>query len=87
MPQTKQAAKSLRQDIKKAAKNKAARLELKKLIKKTRQAIAAKDAKAVEFVAQAIKKLDKAAQKGLIKKNTAGRTKSRLMKALNKQKS
>jgi small subunit ribosomal protein S20 len=35
-------------------------------------------------VQQAVKALDKAAQKGIIHRNNAARRKSRLMKALNK---
>jgi small subunit ribosomal protein S20 len=45
--------------------------------------IDAKEAKAAETVKTAIKLLDKAAAKKVIKKNSASRKKSRLMKKLN----
>lgn len=56
---------------------------LKELIKKSRKAIETKDAKAAELVAKTLKAFDKAAQKGVIKKNTAARGKSRLQVRLN----
>ncbi len=38
----------------------------------------------LDLIKQSVKALDKAAQKGVIKKGTAARKKSRLMKKLNK---
>jgi len=84
MPTTKQAAKDLRKSIKKAAVNLAVKSDLKTLIKKARKALAAKDTKAEAMIQIIIKKLDKAAQAKMMKKNTVARTKSRLMKAWNK---
>lgn len=83
MPNTKSAKKELRKNIKRKAINNKLKNNLKSLIKKTRKAIVAKDAKASELFTQAIKAFDKAAKKGLIKKNTSSRNKSRLHKKLN----
>jgi small subunit ribosomal protein S20 len=84
MPQKHHSEKALRQSIKRAAANKTVKSDLKTTIKKTRKSIEAKDDKSKDLINKAIKQLDKAAQKGLIKKNTAARKKSRLMKAFNK---
>lgn len=86
MPTTKQAAKDLRQSVKKAAVNRAVKSNIKTLSKKARKALAAKDSKAETMIKDIIKKLDKAAQAKIMKKNTVARTKSRLMKAWNKMK-
>jgi len=85
MPQTKQAEKALRQDTKRHEKNRIIKVALKTTLKKTRQAITAGK---VEETAlrKALKDIDKAAQKKIIKKNTASRKKSRLMKNFNKSK-
>ncbi len=58
-------------------RNKAVRSELKRRVK---SAVATGDDEAVRM---AIKKLDTAAQKGVIHKNAAARKKSRLMKKVN----
>jgi len=84
MPNTLSAKKELRKNIKRQARNKKIKDNLKDLIKKSRQAIAAKNAQAKELVAKTLKALDKAAQKGVIKKNTCIRRKSRLQQSLNK---
>jgi small subunit ribosomal protein S20 len=83
MPNTKSAAKEHRKNIKRRTFNNAIEENIKDLIKKSRRAIEANDGKAGELVRQAMKALDKAAQKGVIKKNTAARRKSRLQKRLN----
>lgn len=83
MPNIKSAKKALRQSVKRQAYNKKIKDNVKNLIKKGRKAIEAKDEKAKEIVAQAIKALDKATQKGVIKKNTGTRKKSRLHQRLN----
>ncbi len=83
MPIKKSAFKSLRQSKKRALKNKKIISDTQALIRKVRKTIATKDsAKAQELLKQVIKKLDKAAQKGVIKKNTVARTKSRLATAV-----
>ncbi len=83
MPVKKSAMKALRQDKKRALYNKAIKVDIKTLLKKSRKAVDSNAEKAEELVKTTIKKFDKAAQKGVIKKNTAARKKSRLMKKLN----
>ena len=69
----------------KTLRNKAVKGVFKSAIKKTRETVAAGDvAKAQELLRAAIKALDKAAQKKVIKKNTAARKKSRLNAAVKK---
>ena len=69
----------------KTLRNKAVKGVFKSAIKKTRETVAAGDvAKAQELLKAAIKALDKAAQKKVIKKNTAARKKSRLNAAVKK---
>jgi small subunit ribosomal protein S20 len=84
MPNIKSAKKELRKSKKRRLYNIKIKDNLKNLIKKSRKAIEAGDAKAKELVAQTLKALDKAAQKGVIKKNTRDRKKSRLQITLNK---
>jgi len=84
MPNTKSAKKELRKSEKRQIRNKKIKDNLKLLIKKSRQAIEAKDEKAKKLVAKTLKTIDKAAQKKIIKKNTRDRKKSRLQQGLNK---
>ena len=83
MPNTKSAAKELRKSKKRLAQNKAITTNLKTLVKKSQKAISARDEKAKDLVAKTLKALDKAAQKGIIKKNTRDRKKSRLHQKFN----
>ncbi|HOZ55673.1 MAG: 30S ribosomal protein S20 [Parcubacteria group bacterium ADurb.Bin316] len=83
MPNLKSAKKELRKSKKRQIRNTQINDNLKKLIKNSRKAIEAKDSKAKELVAQTMKALDKAAQKGIIKKNNRDRRKSRLHTKLN----
>lgn len=84
MPIKKSAKKDLRQNLKRKEKNHRALLLIKDLIKKTRKNIVSENlAQAEEFIKKAVKTLDKAAKNKIIKKNTAGRKKSRMMKRLN----
>jgi small subunit ribosomal protein S20 len=72
-----------RQNEKRRVRNKAVRSELKT---RTKAAVTATDESADnadELTKAAIRKLDKAASKGVIHKNSAARRKSRLMKRLN----
>jgi small subunit ribosomal protein S20 len=79
VPRKKAAKKYMRVTETKTLKNKAVKGVFKNAIKKTRENVSAGDiAKAQEFLKAAIKALDKAAQKKVIKKNTAARKKSRL---------
>ena len=84
MPVKKSAMKALRQGDKRAQRNKNVKADIKTILKKSRKAIDAKAKDSESLVKDTIKKFDKAAQKGIIKKNTAARKKSRLMKKLNK---
>jgi len=85
MPITKSAKKALRQNIKRRARNLIYRIKIKKLIKEAKILVSAKKTEeAKKLLPQIYKALDKAAKVGVIKKNTASRTKSRLTKAVNK---
>ncbi len=85
MPNKANAKKALRQDIKKAERNKVAKRSMEHAVKTTRKAVTAgKKDEASKSLLLAQKLLDKAVKKHLIKKNTASRTKSRLSKAINK---
>ncbi|MBU0597828.1 30S ribosomal protein S20 [Patescibacteria group bacterium] len=87
MPIKKAAKKHLRQTKKRTIKNLGAKNRIKAAIKSARLALTNKDkSKAQEQIKKTIKILDKAAQNKILKKNTASRFKSRLMKQLNKLK-
>ncbi len=83
MPNKKSAEKELRKNVKRNAANKQVSNKLKNLTKTNLKQIAAGDKKVKESFTQTIKAIDKAAKKGIIKKNTAARKKSRLMKKVN----
>lgn len=82
MPQLKNAEKALRQSIKRRTRNLAVSNNIAYLIKMAKQQATSKDAKAQETVKNTIRALDKAAQKGILKLNTASRQKSRFLKAI-----
>ena len=82
MPNIKSAKKRVRVIEAKTERNKAARSALKTDIKKANAAIEAGD-NADAAVKNAIKKIDQAAAKGLLHKNTAARKKSALAKKAN----
>ena len=83
MPIKKSAAKALRQSKKGTVRNSKVSSDIEALTRKARKAIAAKDqAKALEWLRQASKRIDKGVQNGVLKKNTAARKKSRLAKAV-----
>ena len=84
MPNKANAKKALRQMKKRAALNKVRREAYKDAIKNTVKA-ASKD-KALKMVVAAQKALGKANKRGVIKKNTAARKLSRLMKKVNAMK-
>ncbi len=85
MPVKRAAMKALRQNRKRHDRNVAIKNNVRKAVKEARRLLATKDkAKAVEAITIAVKKLDKAAQKGILKKNTAARLKSRLSLGLRK---
>jgi small subunit ribosomal protein S20 len=78
MPNIKSMKKDLKRNAKKHERNTSTKSALKTFIKKARTASTEESAAAV---ALAVKKLDKAAERGIIHKNQAARRKSRLMKA------
>jgi len=69
-----------RQTIKRQARNKAVRSELRTRTKKANSAITEGAEDSEESIRLAIKRIDKAAAKGVIHKNQAANRKSRLMK-------
>lgn len=80
MPNTKSAAKRLRQAKKRTQSNNKAKLNIAYILKRTKKAIEAKDkTRAQEWANKFQKAVDKAAQGGIYHKNTAARKKSRLI--------
>ncbi|TSC95747.1 MAG: small subunit ribosomal protein S20 [Parcubacteria group bacterium Athens1014_10] len=83
MPIKKAAYKALRQNKKRALKNKAVKNKIKSLEKKFAKEIKNKDKAKLQAVFLQIQKaLDKAVKNEIIKKNKASRKKSRLSKFL-----
>jgi len=85
MPNIKSAIKELRKSKKRFEANIKVKEDIKNLIKKSRKMIESKDEKAKEMVYNTLKAIDKAMQKGIIKKNNGNRKKSRLHKKLNEK--
>lgn len=83
MPNKKSAEKELRKSIKRNVANKKQKETVKKLVKTNLKAIVAKDAGIKESLPKTFQAIDKAAKNGVIKKGTAARKKSRLMKKVN----
>ena len=83
MPNTNSAAKRLRQDKVKRARNRAAKSAVKTQIKKVTAAVQAGDVETAEKeYISAARKLDKAGAAKVFHKNTAARYKSRLQKKI-----
>lgn len=78
MPRIKSAKKRMRQTKTRTAHNRAARSELRTIIKRVRSATNATEAQAALKQAESV--LDRAGRKNLVHRNTAARTKSRLAK-------
>lgn len=85
MPNIKSAIKRVKVNEKNYAQNKAAKSAMRTAVKKFEAAVENNDENAKELLVDAVKRLDKAASKGLIHKNAASRKKSRLMKKLSAQ--
>jgi len=84
MPIKKSAFKALKQDKKKAAKNKAVKDNIDYLVKKAKKSIEDKKKdEASDWVKKSVKAIDKAIATGRLKKNTGARKKSRMIKKLN----
>ena len=84
MPNLQNAKKALRQAAKRTQRNKIVKAELKSLRIGVRKALDAKKTDGLDALVKTLsKKLDKAAQKKVIKTNTSNRLKSRMMKKVN----
>ncbi len=83
MPNVKSAKKRVKVAAAKTAANKVVKSNLKTTIKKDSAAIENGAADKDMAVRAAIKKIDQAAAKGILKKNTASRRKSSLARKLN----
>jgi small subunit ribosomal protein S20 len=84
MPIKKSALKALKQSKKRAERNKQHKLNINWLKRQFLKAVDNKNKKDLAGIYLKIQKaLDKALQKGVLKKNTVARTKSRLMKKIN----
>jgi small subunit ribosomal protein S20 len=80
-----QAKKRNRQRIKRTARNRHFRTNVRTLVKRVRAAVTAGDTKeAGESLKLAVRHLDRAVTKGVLKRKTASRTISRLTMAVNK---
>ena len=78
------AEKAIRQSARRQIRNRVTRVTARTQVKDAGKLIAAGNTtEAEQAVKEAIRALDKAAQKGVIKKNNAARRKSRLIKRLN----
>ncbi|PIS04834.1 MAG: 30S ribosomal protein S20 [Candidatus Buchananbacteria bacterium CG10_big_fil_rev_8_21_14_0_10_42_9] len=78
--------KDLRQSQARASRNKQAKENIAYLLKRVQKSVEANDlTKAEEYVKQAVKAIDRAVQKGVMKKNTGARKKSRLIKSAKPQ--
>lgn len=86
MPNKPAAAKALRQTKKHTVRNLNIKKGIEVAVRLAKKSLAASEKSTADKVKLAIKTIDRAAQKGIIKKNTAARKKSRLMKSLNKAK-
>jgi small subunit ribosomal protein S20 len=84
---TQSAIKRIRRSERRRRINQVHRSRARTYEKRTRMLIAAGQIEEAEAVAlQAVRSLDKAAQKGIIHRNKAARSKSRLLKRLNQAK-
>ena len=83
MPHHAQFKKSLKQDVRRNLRNRAAKSSLNTIIKKVRAAATKEEAQALLNGAVSI--IDSTARKGIIKKETASRKVSRLTKFVNRQ--
>ncbi len=84
MANTKSADKRARQALKRRDRNRDHVSTMRTAVKRLRKAVAAGDAKtAQDLLGNTVKVVDSTAQKGVIHRNAAARTKSRLTKAVN----
>ena len=78
MPITQSAKKAIRGSLRKKAFNDRRKRVMKEVIKKIEKTIKTDKAEASKMLSNAFQIIDKAAKKGVIKKNNAARKKSRL---------
>ena len=83
MPNIKSAMKRVKVNKTKTAANKSRKSNLKTILKNADAACTANSADKADAIRVAIKKVDQAAAKGILHKNTAARSKSSLAKRLN----
>jgi small subunit ribosomal protein S20 len=85
MPNTKSAAKAMRQSIRRRVRNIKSKDMFKSAVKEVRTLITAgKKSDAMDAVKKAMSTLDKAVKRNVIHKNKSSRLKSRLAKAIAK---
>ena len=82
MPITKSAKKAIRGSLKKRSFNERNKRAMKEAIKKIEKMAKTDKSSALKELSSAYSAIDKAAKRGVIKKNTAGRKKSRLTRIL-----
>ncbi len=82
MPITQSAKKAIRGSLRKKAFNDRRKKAMKEVIKNIEKTVKKDKAEAGKMLSSAFKAIDKAAKKGVIKKNTAARRKSRLSRLL-----
>ncbi len=87
MPITKSAKKELRKGARKRVFNETKKKNMREAVKTVRKSLTVKNpAEAEKSLAAAYQAIDKAAKRGVIKKNAANRKKSRLAAAIKKAK-
>ena len=86
MPIKQSAVKELRKNKKRASVNARVLATVDRLARQARKAIVAKSSDVATLLKTIQKTLDKAAARGIIKKNTVARVKSRLAARLHRQK-
>lgn len=87
MPNKANAKKAIRQDEKRAERNKMITDNIKYLMRKVRKSIEASQFdEATSFAKKSIAAIDRAMNKGIIKKNTGARKKSRLLASITRAK-
>lgn len=85
MPITKSAVKAIRGSLRKKAFNDRRKKVMKEVIKKIEKTVKKDKTEASKMLSQAYQAIDKAAKRGIIKKNNASRKKSRLARITNTQ--
>lgn len=87
MPNTKSAAKAMRQAVRRKVRNTKVKNNFKDAVKAVRKLVlAGKKAEAAEMMKKVMSSLDKAAKTNVIHKNKSARLKSRLSKSISKLK-